>query len=145
MKTEVEIRVMLLDTKEWAIASRPQKLGDVGRTLPWSLRVTVLVKLLVVQSCPTLQPRGLQPARLLCPWDSPGKNTGVGSLSLLQWIFPTQGSNLGLLHCRQVLYPVSHQGRPRNGSDCQQTPRSWERREGPSPGASREQRALPTP
>ena len=36
---------------------------------------------------------GLQPTRLLCPWDSPGQNTGVGSLSLLQGIFPTQGSN----------------------------------------------------
>ena len=41
------------------------------------------------------------PARLLCPWDSPGKNTGVGSHFCFQVIFPTQGSNLGLLHCRQ--------------------------------------------
>ena len=39
--------------------------------------------------------------RLLCPWDFPGKNTGVGSHLLLQGIFPTQGSNPGLLHCRQ--------------------------------------------
>ena len=43
-------------------------------------------------------PYGLQPARLLCPWDSPGKNTGVGGWALLQEIFPTQGSNLCLLH-----------------------------------------------
>ena len=42
-------------------------------------------------------PYGLQPARLLCPWDSPGKNTGVGGWALLQEIFPTQGSNLCLL------------------------------------------------
>ena len=42
---------------------------------------------LVAQSCATLRPPGLQPARLLCPWDSPGKNTGVGSHSLLQRIF----------------------------------------------------------
>ena len=48
----------------------------------------------------SLQPHGLWPSRLLCPWDSPGKDTGVGCHSLLQWIFPTQGSNLGLLHCR---------------------------------------------
>ena len=41
--------------------------------------------------------------RLLCPWNSPGKNTGVGSHSLLQGIFPTQGWNLGLLHCRHSL------------------------------------------
>ena len=51
----------------------------------------------------SLQPHGLQPARLLCPWDSPGKNPGVGSHSLLQGIFPTQGSNPGLLHYRQIL------------------------------------------
>ena len=48
-------------------------------------------------------PRGLQPTRLLCPWDSPGKNTGVGSHSFLQGIFPTQGSNPGLLHYRRIL------------------------------------------
>ena len=42
------------------------------------------------------------------PWNSPGQNTGVGSLSLLQGIFPTQGSNPGLPHCRQVLYQLSH-------------------------------------
>ena len=45
--------------------------------------------------------------------DSPGKNTGVGSLSLLQGIFPTQGSNPDLLHCRQILYCLSHKGSPR--------------------------------
>ena len=47
---------------------------------------------------------------LFCPWNSPGKNTGVGCHSFLQEIFPTQGSNLGLLHCRQILYLLSHQG-----------------------------------
>ena len=46
------------------------------------------------------------------PWDSSGKNTGVGSLSLLQGIFPTQGSNPGLPHCRRILYQLSHQGSP---------------------------------
>ena len=46
-----------------------------------------------------------KPARFLCPWDFPGKSTGVGCHFLLQGIFPTQGSNLGLLHCRQTLYP----------------------------------------
>ena len=43
-------------------------------------------------------------------WNSPGQNPGVGSLSLLQGIFPTQGSNLGLLHCRRILHQLSHQG-----------------------------------
>ena len=42
--------------------------------------------------------------------DSPGKNTGVGYHALLQEIFPTQGSNRGLLHCRQILYQLSYQG-----------------------------------
>ena len=45
----------------------------------------------------SLQPHELQPARFLCPWDSPGKNTGVGFHALLQGIFLTQGSNLCLL------------------------------------------------
>ena len=47
------------------------------------------------------------------PWDSPGQNTRVGSLSLLQGIFPTQGSNPGLPHYRRILYQLSHQGSPR--------------------------------
>ena len=44
----------------------------------------------------------------LGPWDFPGKNTGVGCHFLLQGIFPTQGSNPSLLHCRQMLYHLSH-------------------------------------
>ena len=51
----------------------------------------------------SLQPCGLQPTRLLPPWDSPGENSGVGCHFLLQEIFPTQGSNPGLPHCREVL------------------------------------------
>ena len=50
---------------------------------------------------------------LLCPWDFPGKNTGAGCHAFLQGIFPTQGSNPGLPHCRQILYQVSHKGSPR--------------------------------
>jgi len=49
---------------------------------------------------------------LYSPWNSPGQNTGVGSLSLLQGIFPTQGSNPSLPHCRQFLYQLSHKGSP---------------------------------
>ena len=55
----------------------------------------------------------LWPHGLDSPWNSPGQNTGVGSLSLLQGIFPTQGSNLRLPHCRRILYQLSHQGSPR--------------------------------
>ena len=71
---------------------------------------TVKPKALVAQSCPTLcdlMDWGLP--RLLCPRDSPGKNTGVGCHSLLQGIFPTQGLNLGLLRCSRILYQVSQQ------------------------------------
>ena len=58
------------------------------------------------QSVLSLRPHG--PSRLLYPWDFPGKITGVGCYFLLQGIFPTQGLNLGLLHCRQTLYHLSH-------------------------------------
>ena len=52
----------------------------------------------------------LRPQGLYSPWNSSGQNTGVGSLSLLQGIFPTQGLNPGLPHCRQILYQLSHKG-----------------------------------
>ena len=52
----------------------------------------------------------LQPHGLYSPWNSSGQNTGVGSLSLFQGIFPTQGLNPGLPHCRRILYQLSHQG-----------------------------------
>ena len=62
----------------------------------------------VSQSCLTLQLHGLN-----SPWNSSGLNTEVGSHSLLQGIFPTQGLNPGLLHCRQILYQLNHKGSPR--------------------------------
>ena len=52
----------------------------------------------------------LQPHGLYSQWNSPGRNTGVGSLSLLQGIFPTLGLNPGLPHCRWLLYQLSHKG-----------------------------------
>ena len=55
--------------------------------------------------------RGKVP-RLLHPWNSLGKNTGVGCLFLFQGIFPNQVSNPGLLHCRQIFCRLSHQGSP---------------------------------
>ena len=61
------------------------------------------------ESC-SVMTNSLRPHGLYSPWNSPGQNTGVGSLSLLQRIFPTQGSNPGLLHCRWILYQLSHQG-----------------------------------
>ena len=80
----------------------------------------------------SLHPHALLPARFLSPWNFPGKNTGLGTCFLLQGIFPTQGSNLSLPHCRQILYHLRHQGSPRKlewvaylfsrGSSC---PRYW--------------------
>ena len=76
----------------------------------YGLNICVCVSCSVVSD--SLQPYRVYPARLLCPWDYPGKNTGVGSHSLLQGIFPTQGLNLALLHCRHILYRLSQPGKP---------------------------------
>ena len=70
------------------------------------------------------QPHGLWPTRLLCPWDSPGKNTGVGCHALLQ------GSKPGLLHWRQILYCLSHQGSPNSGMEVLSV---WQRFKGQTP------------
>ena len=77
----------------------------------------VKVKVLVTQLCSILCDLS-RPSRLLCPWNSPGQNTGVGSHFLLQGIFPTWASNLGLLHCRQILYLLSRQGSPIVSNKC---------------------------
>ena len=58
----------------------------------------------------SLQPYELQPNRLFCPWDFPGKNSGVGGHLLLQRILLTQGLNSHVQHCRRILYLLSHQG-----------------------------------
>ena len=63
---------------------------------------------LVAKSCPTLATPWIVACQALCPWDSPGKNTGVGCHFFLEGIFPTQGSNLGLSYCRQTLYCLYH-------------------------------------
>ena len=71
-------------------------------------------------------PHGLQPSRLLCLWDSPGKNTGVGCHSLLQGIFPIQGLNRGLLHCWKIPYHLGYPGSPASlglWKNC--LPRNW--------------------
>ena len=73
----------------------------------YNISIDTKVKLLVAQSCLTLFDP-MDYSLLLCPWDSPGKNTGVGSHSRLQGIFPTQELNSHLLHCRQILYHLSH-------------------------------------
>ena len=77
------------------------------------LPATLKVKVLVSQSGRTLcHPMDYKPTSLLCPWNSPGKKSRMGSHSLLQEIFSTQGSNLSLPYCRKILYCLSHQGSP---------------------------------
>ena len=79
----------------------------------WDQGCNLLSLLLVVQLCRFFtNPRTTQVTRLLCPWNSSGKKTGVGSYFLLQGIFPTQRLNLGLLYCRQILYCLSHREGP---------------------------------
>ena len=74
--------------------------------------VEILVGIYERKSCSAVSD-SLRPHGLYSPWNSPGQDAGVGSLSLLQGIFPTQGSNPGLPHCRQILYQPSHKGSPR--------------------------------
>ena len=69
----------------------------------WNINIVFKMKGkkgLVAQSCLTLQSHGLEPARLICSWNSPVRNMGMGCHFLLQRIFLNQGSNLGLLHCK---------------------------------------------
>ena len=77
--------------KEW------DSLSKSPRPVKWSETCSVMSDSL----CPT---------ELYSPWNSPGQNTGVGSPSLLWWIFQTQGLNPGFMHCKWILYQLSHQG-----------------------------------
>ena len=93
----------ILNPRDWKIMNKNLSFLTAYR------HTCVCVCVLVAQSCPNLcDSHGLQPARLLCPWNSPGKNTGVGCHSLLQGIFPTRGMHPGLLHGRRILYHLSH-------------------------------------
>ena len=83
------------------------------------MRTVWKVEVKVTQSFPTLRTHGLH-----SPWNSPGQNTGVGNLNLLQGILPTQGSDPGLLHCRRILYQLSHKG-SRGQSSSKKPVRLW--------------------
>ena len=106
-KAELELRFYQLFPEEEDLALLPQGGLRLGPRERFALLVfcDYTFTLCVIYSvvCDSLRPHGLWSTRLLCPWNSPGKNTGMGSHSLLQGIFLTQGSNLGLLHCRQIL------------------------------------------
>ena len=92
--------------------------GDGCNLMPIKVNVFYglvdFMKVKVTQSCPTLwDPMEYSLPESSVHGDSPGRSTGVGSSSLIQGIFLTQGSNPGLLHCRQILFCLSQQGSPR--------------------------------
>ena len=105
-------KVHKMPSLRWDQAANEQKTGLKTPFLPpqHSACYTFCVSLSVLSD--SLWPHGLYPARLLCPWNFPGKNTGVGSHSLLQAIFLTQELKLDHLNCRQILYHLNHQGSP---------------------------------
>ena len=72
--------------------------------------ITLLINYKWVSVSHSVMSDSLQPHGLYSPCNSPGQNTGVGSLSLLQWMFPTQELNQGLLHCSWILYQLNYQG-----------------------------------
>ena len=79
----------------------------------WHIRIKTGTHILQSESeSHSVVSNSLQPHRLYSPWNFPGQDTGVASVSLLQRIFPTQESNWGLLYCRQILYQLSYQGSP---------------------------------
>ena len=71
------------------------------------------IKIIFTSESHLVMSDSLWPHVLYSPWNSPGQNTGVGSLSLLQGTFPIQGSNPGLSHCRWLPYQLNHKGRPK--------------------------------
>ena len=89
---------------------RPQILKKVDKISPFSSLCCAMLSCSVVSD--SFQHHELYLQGSSCSGDSPGKNTGVGCHTLLQGICPSQGSNPGIPHCRQILYHLSHQGSP---------------------------------
>ena len=107
--TRTRVYLLLKDpgTEPWVLMALCSALSPLAGSRNHSVKVKV------AQSRPTLcDPMDCTPPRLLCPSNSSGQNTGVSSCSLPQGIFPTQGSNPGLPHCRRILYQQSYQGSP---------------------------------
>ena len=104
---DIQFGVQGLYMEEYKVTN--SKLGrEKANEVSWNLNfisLRVCVSRSAVSDC-------LQPARLLRPWRSTGKNNGVNCYSFLKGLFLTQGLNPGLLHCRQILYYMSHKGSP---------------------------------
>ena len=93
-----------VSSMHWGLSFDLKVGGNIG--WPMCSLICIYIYMKVAQSClDSLWPHGLY-----SPWNSPGQNTGVGSCSLLQGIFPIQRLNPDLPHCRQILYQLSHQG-----------------------------------
>ena len=93
----------------WRISSRKNTFKKSSLELDkHSMRVEPLCHFESGSESCSVMSDSLWPQGLYSPWNSPGQNTGVGSLSLLQGIFPTQRSNPGILHCRWILYQLNH-------------------------------------
>ena len=127
---------------KWTVLGRASVEGDVGlpATRHWFFHW--LLKGVFMQNCNwehiefprfsficeseshSVVSDSLWPDGLYSPWNSPGQNTGVGSLSFLQGFFPTQGSNPGLQDYRQILYQLSHKGSP-GSFICRQVIFAW--------------------
>ena len=89
---------------------------EKDRKVTWSsplLLVRTPLVIITESESRSVESDSLRPHGLYSSWNSPGQNTRVGSLSLLQGIFLTQGSKPGLPHCRQILYQLSHKRSPR--------------------------------
>ena len=91
----------------------PVDCSPPGSSAHGILQARILERVAISFSKSEVKSHSCDPHGLYRPRNSPGQNTGVGNCSLLQGIFPTQGSNPGLPHCRWILYQLSHKGSPR--------------------------------
>ena len=97
----------------WRIPWTIQSMGSHRVRHDWSDLAAAVAMVKKVSESHSVVSDSLWPHGLYSPWNSPGQYTWVGSLSLLQGLFPTQGLNPGLMHCRWTLYELSHKGSPR--------------------------------
>ena len=111
-------RSLLTSDDRTVCRKKPIKIYRQVGKLEVLIMLKVRVKMFSCSRVPLFGTHKLQPMRLFCPWNSPGKNTGLGCHSLLQGIFLTQGLNLGLRHCTQILNQLSHQGIPTDLKGC---------------------------
>ena len=104
------LELLLLQRPNWLVNILSHEVTGPEHQMACGVCTQPLLGFPVTRLCLTLwPPHGLLPARLLCPWDVPGKNTGVRFHALLQGVFLAQGSNPGFPHCRRILYRLSHQ------------------------------------